>query len=391
MAISISCKNCGRVIYARSKMAGKALPCSGCGQPIPVPVLHVPANSSSAGEKPAAIGCPQCGSRLILVRQFHGKNVRCNNCGVVLAVSADPWRLTVVTDVSGASAFGRPIETQFLLPDDVPPLSASTMDGQSPPLPPFPPATPPLPNTGDALNFFTQTVNPPATPDMLVERDRNLNLTDMLIGNEKEHIFFLLPGEQRLDELTIHHRHFFIVRQGITRLTLTTHRVLYTTTRVFSPLYWLLVILFPPLILYYVVRILLNRNVLIPLENVDSVEKKYKPNWLLFILMFLLGNVLATLSAQAVSIYVGGQYQFALFLKINSILAGLLAPALLVLLLTTRVVGIQVRSRNNNFFVQFKSGDRGVSEQHFDSFVQNLYAAVLRVKTFAAQPNFPAT
>ena len=45
-------------------------------------------------------------------------------------------------------------------------------------------------------------------------------MTDMFSGKEKEYVFSLLPGEERLDELTIHHQHLFLVKSGVSALLL---------------------------------------------------------------------------------------------------------------------------------------------------------------------------
>jgi hypothetical protein len=138
-------------------------------------------------------------------------------------------------------------------------------------MPPLPPAND-VPPADGGLDFLNESADRSVGPKAWAEAAaRGLNLTDMFLGNEKEHVFSLLPGEQRLDELTIDHQHFFIVKSGVERLALTTHRLLYTETRVFSPLYWLLLVLFPPLIFYYAVRVSRNRNVALPLGSVDSV------------------------------------------------------------------------------------------------------------------------
>ena len=42
----------------------------------------------------------------------------------------------------------------------------------------------------------------------------------------------LLPGEEKLDQLTIRHLHFFVIRRGVTRVTLTTHRLLCTVVEI---------------------------------------------------------------------------------------------------------------------------------------------------------------
>jgi hypothetical protein len=59
----------------------------------------------------------------------------------------------------------------------------------------------------------------------------------MFLGKEKEHVFETLPSEEQLAQLTIYHQYLFVIRRGVTRVTLTTHRVLFTAIRVFSPAY----------------------------------------------------------------------------------------------------------------------------------------------------------
>ncbi len=158
---------------------------------------------------------------------------------------------------------------------------------------PLPAGMPPMPPTGGTLEFLDGNVDAARMPSALAHAFQGLNVTDMFLGNEKESVFSLLGGEQRLGELTIHHQHFFIVKSGVTRVTLTTQRLLYTATRVFSPVYWLLLVLFPPLIFYYVARLSRNWNIALPLESIDSVKKRYRPNWLLFVLAIIVGYFIA--------------------------------------------------------------------------------------------------
>ena len=146
---------------------------------------------------------------------------------------------------------------------------------------------PPLPQVDGAFNFLDGRRSSPVVPTALANAVQGLNLGDMIAGTEKEHEFTLLPGEAKLNEVTIRHQHLLLVKSGVTRLTLTTHRLLYTRTRVFSPVYWLLLVLFPPLIFYYVARIARNRNVALPLGSIDSIEKRDAPNWVLFVLAML--------------------------------------------------------------------------------------------------------
>jgi hypothetical protein len=383
MAISVSCSNCGRVVYASEKDAGKTKPCPGCGYS-----LTIPTDPSLHTEKPTTKDCPQCGNRLRLIRQFHGKHVRCTKCGVVLSVSADPWRLSVVGIPSAISPGGRLEESLYVLPDDTPPTSTPMTDGHSPQQPRLPPGMPPMPATDGTFDFLNKNVDDAEAPGALAKAVQSLNLTDMFLGKEKEHVFHLLPGEERLDELMIHHHHFFVVRKGITRVTLTNQRVLYTTTRVFSPFYWLLLVLFPPLVIYYAIRISRNRNVSLPLDSIDSIEKHYRPNWLVFFMVVILGYMVATLCGRIVAIVFGGAQQQALLSQspalewvVAGIVAGLLSPIVLISLLASRSIGIELRSRNNQFFIRYGPEDRGVYEGKMDVFLQKVHAEVKRART----------
>jgi hypothetical protein len=226
----------------------------------------------------------------------------------------------------------------------------------------------------------------------MLEKDWDLNFTEMFLGKEKEHIFHLLPGEEHVDELTIHHQHVFFMQAGITRVTLTTHRILYTATRVFSPVYWLLLVLFPPLIFYYAARVARNRNLSMPLGGIDSVEKRYWPNGLMFLVAIILAYMVASLSGKAVATVFGGAQQHALLGEfqllewtVTGIVTGLLSPAVLILLLATRMVGIDVRSKNNKFPIRYSPGDRGVSEGKIDSFLQNVHAAMVHARQLQLQ------
>ncbi|MFH1269101.1 MAG: hypothetical protein ABIK89_25520, partial [Planctomycetota bacterium] len=112
------------------------------------------------------------------------------------------------------------------------------------------------------------------------------------LGKTNESEFEWIPGEEIIDQLTITHRVLFVFRRGVTRVTLTNHRVLYSAMEVFSPLYWIVLALLPFVIVSYLFRIRANRSVSIPLDKVDSVEKCYKPNWFAFVLcMAIVGLV----------------------------------------------------------------------------------------------------
>lgn len=211
---------------------------------------------------------------------------------------------------------------------------------------------------------------------------QRLNLEDMFRGKDKEHVFPLVPGEDRIDELEFNEMHLFFVRRGIVRVTLTTHRLLYTKTRVFSPFYWLLLVLFFPLIFYYLFRISRNMSVAIPLRSIDSYEKRYFPNWALLIVAAFLGYLVAGIFVFPVMMaFDKPQDSLILVWTIRSVVLGVIGPALLVLLLATRSVGIKILSSNNYF-----SFGGGV-EERIDAFLQNMQAAMERAKSLHTPAN----
>ena len=59
------------------------------------------------------------------------------------------------------------------------------------------------------FDFLNGNADGRGVPRALANAVQSLNVTDMFSGKEKEYVFSLLPGEERLDELTIHHQHLF--------------------------------------------------------------------------------------------------------------------------------------------------------------------------------------
>lgn len=327
------------------------------------------------------VSCPHCQSVLNVTEKAVGQELPCPACKQLLKVPQLPG------PTAGASAADNPrtfsADSQYPDTPVTPP----------PPPTPLPTGMPPLPEPdGIASPAFPESGESP--PDGVFPDSRHRlhgiargGLTDMFLGKGKQFVFRLVPGERRLDELTIYRRHLFFIERGITRVILTTHRVLCTETRVFSPAYWVLVVLFPALMLYYVFRIGLNRHVSIALNKIDSIEKSYRPNWLLFILATLAAHMLAGIAAFAVmKAFDPRMDSLSLEWTIRSVVLGLAAAAVLALLLATRLVGVEIRSiANNKFPVRFGSGDLGVSEARFDLFVQKLCSEVERARTFAGQ------
>ena len=142
--------------------------------------------------------------------------------------------------------------------------------------------------------------------------------------------------------------------------------------------------LFPPLIFYYVIRMSRNRNVAIPLGSIDSLEKRYRPNWLWFSLAIVVGYLVAGFCAAAAAVMFNDSRGSATVLPmiVQSIVAGLAGPMVLILLLSTRIVGFDVRSRGSNRIpVRFSAGDAGVSEERFDAFFQKVHAQMEHART----------
>ncbi len=332
------------------------------------------------------IACPKCGALLHAKNEWIGKAARCNTCRHQLTIAREGGDATppAYNNMAAASEWHYAKEGR-----QCGPLSASDIENliASGTLKPSDLVWRQGMGSWSSVQeafISRRSADGSAGPRQRVSILPPWNWADMVSGKEKEDVFQLVPGEKVLDGFTVRHQHFLIVRRGITRVTLTTHRVLYTATRVFSPAYWLLVTVFPPLILYYVFRISLNRNVSVPLSSIDSVEKRYRPNWLLFILATLAAYLLA------------GLCTFAAMLMGNAVLAwaariltfGLAGPALLVLLLKTRVPGIDVGSDNNQFSVQLGASDAGVSEARIDTFIERLCAQVHRAKAFQQQVEY---
>jgi hypothetical protein len=310
------------------------------------------------------IDCPRCSRTLNVTEKAYGKTLPCPGCNQLLQVP-HPAQASPQASRVGATP---------------PPWAGTWQNGQAPPEPArsLPPGMPPMPPSGESLDFLSADGGGHAGPRALAKAAQGLNFADMFLGKEKESIFKLLPDEDVLGEVTIHHKHFGIVDKGVTRVTLTNRRLLYTSTRVFSPLYWLLVALFWPLILYYALRIACNRSGSLSLGSVDSVEKRYFPNWTLLILILMVGYVMIALCIVALRQIVGDSPGF--LFAVTHVLAGLLAVGLLILLLATRGPWMLIVSGNNRFPISRRPGDVGGEETELDAFFQKVNIEVHRAK-----------
>ena len=191
MPVKMECPHCKRPLNVTEAAFGKILPCPGCSQPIKVPLPSFHASHADAPRGRSA-------------------------------------------EYDGAEHNG---------------------DGASDSARPLPAGMPPMPDQGRPFDFLDGATGGSQPPRRPPNGAHGLDLSDMFMGNEKEIVFHLLPNEEVLGEVTIYHKHLSIVDKGITRITLTTQRLLYTTTRVFSPAYWLLLVLIHPLIWYYLFRV----------------------------------------------------------------------------------------------------------------------------------------
>jgi hypothetical protein len=333
---------------------------------------------------PIKISCPHCTRALNVTEPAFGKTVPCPACNQPIKVPYPVQPSGQTNQVAAPILQSEAAQNGDPMPDSARPMPAGM---------------PPMPSSDGAFDFLNRDTAGLASSKTLSNAVRGMNLGDMFAGNEKEYVFCLLPGEERLDELTIHHQHLFLVKAGVTRLTLTTNRLLYTATRVFSPVYWLLLVLFPPLIFYYAARLSRNRNVALPLGSIDSVEKRYRPNWLWFVLAIVVGHIVASLCSSAIGAVFSRTHPHTMFGESSALevvvywlVLGVLGLAVLVLLLATRIVGIEVRSRGSNrFSIHFGSADVGVSEQTFDSFLQKVHVQMEHARILQLQPNSAAT
>lgn len=295
------------------------------------------------------MNCPFCGRALNVTEKAFGKTVPCPGCNQMISVS---------------------YPTQ-------PPPASPTMP-PSDPAGSLPPSMPPMPETGNAYDFLNNATTSVSPRNMSIADSAGLNFSDMFLGKERENVFQLFPDEDVLDEVTIRHKLILAMDRGITRIMLTNQRLLYTRTRVFSPLYWLLLVLFPPLIFYYAIRIAFNRNGSIPLSSVDSIEKRYYPNWPLFALLFVVGYLVALCVFGVAHTIVDAR---GVLFTVNYILDGVLAVGLLVVLLATRGPWMEIRSASSNRFpIIRRPGDLGGEEEVLDAFFQKVNAEVCRAK-----------
>ena len=330
--ISVKCPNCGRAHPAEKEVLGKKVRCEDCG-------FAFVARKEKLDK--ITIRCPSCGTEHQAPQAVDGKRIRCNDCGHQF-VAADK--------------------------DDEPPPGAGPAPISPPGEGPFPEE--PYPYWPDA---------PKAPPQW----------ANVFLGQEKEFRFELMPGEEVIEELTLIHTVLFIFRRGVTKVTLTNHRILYNAAKVFSPLYWILVALFPPLIFYYLARIPANRNVSIPLGQVDSVEKRYGSNGLVFV-SCLVAIILVSLLMSGLAGWLGMRWPLLVYLPgfIMALAWIVSGPLILFCLLKTRIVRIDVRSHNNRFAVWLGTTGQGDSERGCDRFIRKINDEIQRAKT--SSPPEPA-
>jgi hypothetical protein len=167
----------------------------------------------------------------------------------------------------------------------------------------------------------------------------------------------------------------------------------------------MLLLLFPPLIFYYLVRIGRNRSASFPLENIDSLEKRYRPNWSMFVAGIIAAYLIAGFCAFAVALTLedrskkprqvelgfseafspGGSRDattadWLLPMGVRHTVLAIATIVMLASLLANRIIAIKVVSGNNDFSVLFSSGDVRGSEEEFDAFLQKVHVEIDRVR-----------
>lgn len=101
--MSFACAKCGYVIFASPTKSGSRIECPACGGKTAVPQE----SEAMATDKPVSKPCPRCEIPLRLVPSLHGKHVRCNACQAIIAVSTQPWALSVLGPVGDQQGVSR--------------------------------------------------------------------------------------------------------------------------------------------------------------------------------------------------------------------------------------------------------------------------------------------
>lgn len=89
----------------------------------------------------------------------------------------------------------------------------------------------------------------------------------------------LLPNETIVKQIQVVNRRFGFLTSGQTRIALTDRRLLFSVSREFELPYWVLLALFPPLLLHYHFRARQNRQSAIPIDRITAVEKIARPSY----------------------------------------------------------------------------------------------------------------
>jgi hypothetical protein len=121
------------------------------------------------------------------------------------------------------------------------------------------------------------------------------------------------------------------------------------------------------------------------------VEKRYGPNWLVFVLCLVAISLLA-LAMSGLAGWLGMRWSLLRYLPgfimaLTWIFSG---PLILFCLLKTRIVRIDVRSRNNRFAVWLGTMGQGDSDQGYDRFIQRINSEIQRAKTSPEPEPAPA-
>ena len=341
MSIVVTCQNCSQVFQVPDKLAGKTGKCTKCDALLAIPAgparhggpaIDSSQGGSKTGGQPAGvieISCPKCAKTYQARATVLGKKTRCKACGhdfVVSRVDGEPEGTAAPPQIDNSKTIPEGLSSHARWKADV---------------------------------------------------ESRRKASDAFQESERVFEFDLMPGEQVVDELVIFHRVLFVFRSGVTKVTLTNARVLYNATRVFSPIYWIALALCPLLIWYYPLRIGKNRHVSLSLQNIDSIEKKYRANWLV-LLSACLAGVLTSRMVMLLEnsfghwLLAAGEYLLAIQVLTNFIVFLVVGPLILLFLLKTRIVSMFVRSANNLVTVHFGVLDRGVSEERFDAFIQKV-------------------
>ena len=84
--IAFSCQKCGKQFHLKPEFAGRTTTCSGCKEPIVVPVSDSTETIAPPAKAKIAFCCGKCGMKFSVMAEFAGRATKCPTCKEALVV-----------------------------------------------------------------------------------------------------------------------------------------------------------------------------------------------------------------------------------------------------------------------------------------------------------------